>query len=198
MTSPAVQHGTPGTLTILLNRASDGDSGALNQLFAITQDDLRRMAQQIIRSRNCPPGQIDGTELVSLACIKLLQHERLSAPDRATFFLLLGRAMLDEFRDSAKHANTLSQGGGRVRESFDHASPVAQEPPTRLTGTALRAVDILRQADPEAAAAVEDHLGRQWTLRQSAQRAGVSLHEFRKRVARGCRWLEARLCGRNG
>lgn len=104
-----------GTVTRLLADARDGKPDADNLLFRYVQADLRRLAQSILSQSRRPDSVLGGTELVSMAVLRLIDREHISADNRAQFFFMLGRAMHDVLIEENRRAAARKRGGGWTR-----------------------------------------------------------------------------------
>jgi RNA polymerase sigma factor (TIGR02999 family) len=79
-------------LTVLLNRASQGDADAADSLLAEVYPELRRIAGQ--RMRFEPPGHaLQPTALVNEAWLRLFGATPVAWQDRAHFFAVAARQM---------------------------------------------------------------------------------------------------------
>lgn len=183
-----------GTITRLLTQADEGDPKAHDELFTLVYKDLRRLAQSLLHQ--WPSIPLDGTELVSMACLKLLANEQLSARDRKHFFFVLGRAMNDVLADERRRNRALKRGGGWQRMPLgDPVSNSRQERTAMLDlGPALAE---LARVDPDAAAVTSLRMGSGYSLREAARILGVSLARVRADWTYAQAWLAARTDGRH-
>jgi RNA polymerase sigma factor (TIGR02999 family) len=98
----------------LIERAQSGDSSALDQLFAETYEDLRRLARA--RLRAAPPVTVlDTIALVNESWMRLSQSGRLRPQDRAHFIRYAARAMRSVIVDYARRRLAERRGGDRAR-----------------------------------------------------------------------------------
>lgn len=183
-----------GTVTRLIQAARAGEPGAEDQLFYRVEGELRRAAQSLLTSKGVGIDVLRGTELVNMACVRLLGRDQPCVEDRAHFFFLLGRAMHDVFVEEARRHATVKRGHGRRREMLVE---LADQSSTRIAATDLRdGMDALRATDPDAARAVELHQLAGRSLRETAELMGVTLHRVRQHVEYGMAWLRERLDAR--
>jgi RNA polymerase sigma factor (TIGR02999 family) len=129
-------------LTLLLQAARDGQSGASDQLLSLVYDQLRLIA------RNRMAAERDGhtlraTELVHEAYLKL--GRQLGERDwqgRGQFFAAAAEAMRRILIDHARRRSAGRRGGGKQRVPL------------------LSVIDLAEENDPESILAVEDAITR--------------------------------------
>ena len=98
----------------LIERAQSGDGSALDQLFAETYEDLRRLARA--RLRAAPRVTVlDTVALVNESWMRLSQSGRLRPQDRAHFIRYAAKAMRSVIVDHARRRITDRRGGDRAR-----------------------------------------------------------------------------------
>jgi RNA polymerase sigma factor (TIGR02999 family) len=109
---------TPGEVTQLLSALRAGDRGALERLFPLVYDELRRLARRQLRGRL--PGQtLDTTALVHEAYLKLADPQAAEWQDRAHFLGVAATAMRHILVDAARRRGALKRGGDRQRVELD-------------------------------------------------------------------------------
>ncbi len=183
---------TRGTVTKLLAEVKAGLAGAEDRLFRYVDADLRQLAQSLLNRSRCPRGVLDGTELVNLAVLRLMDREALNATDRAQFFFLLGRAMRDALADEAKHAKAQKRGGRHTRVSLVDFT-VDDE---RLVADPLElqdAIQELARANPEASEVLQLRFYAGLTLEQIVESTGRPLSLVRRHWEYARAWLIRRL-----
>lgn len=101
-------------VTLLLGRARQGDTAAVDTLFAMVYGELRRLAQ--IHLRGDGSGRtLSATALVNEACMRLLGPASSGAlNDRTHFFAVASRAMRQIMLDHARARLAQKRGGGGV------------------------------------------------------------------------------------
>ena len=114
-------------VTALLQRASDGDTAAEEQLYRRVYPELRRMAHGIRKAR---PGEtLDTTALVHEAYMKVAAGRPVAWQQRAHFFGVAARAMRQVLVDAARRRMAGKRlGDGAVAISFDDAIAVPAQP----------------------------------------------------------------------
>ena len=90
-----------GDITVLIQRARDGDRQALDQLFEALYPEMRRIAHLRLR-RGFPDPDLGTTALVHECYLKLRDAQRLDASDRAHFLSYTATAMRSIIVDIAR------------------------------------------------------------------------------------------------
>lgn len=104
----------PTEVTLLLERARQGESAALDGLFAVVYDELRVLAQMHLRGERSGH-TLSSTALVNEACIKLIGPATLgSLNDRRHFFAVASRAMRQILLDHARARLAGKRGGSKA------------------------------------------------------------------------------------
>ena len=104
--------------TTLLTEWRDGNRAALDELFPLVYEELRRRAHGYLR------GEGDGhtlstTALVHEAYLRLLDVTRMRWQDRSHFLALAATAMRRVLVDHARRHQAVKRGSGRTIESLD-------------------------------------------------------------------------------
>ncbi len=179
-----------GTVTRLLVRARGGDATALESLFEIVYDELRRRARA--RLGRSAPGGLDGTALVHEVCAKLLSRETLDARDRNHFFAIFSRAMRDAIVDAVRRDGAERRGGGAHHETV--VDFVADGSLLRIDVLAIEeALADLRAVDADAAQMIDLRVFGGMTLAEAAELTGVTSAVARGHWDYGRAWLSRRL-----
>jgi RNA polymerase sigma factor (TIGR02999 family) len=133
----------PGAITRLLHAHRGGDRGAFDELFALLQGELRKMARQQLR-RSAPGHTLETVALVHEAYLRLLGEGRVDWQDRAHFFAVTARAMRFVLVDHARRAAAGKRGGDLVGVALDSgiagATTPAEEEMAEALGVSLRTV----------------------------------------------------------
>lgn len=108
---PSTNQEGPGEITHVLRQMRDGSPEALEQLVALTQADLRRIAAARMRGERADH-TLQPTALVNEAYIKLVRGETLSFQDRVHFLSVMARIMRQIVVDYARAARAEKRGGG--------------------------------------------------------------------------------------
>jgi RNA polymerase sigma-70 factor (ECF subfamily) len=114
------------SISLLLRRWSDGDSGALEQLMPLVYGELRRMAQRYMRQQ--PSSHtLQATALIHEAYLRLAGQEDKRWENRAHFFGVAAQAMRHILVDYARARNTGKRGGEALTVSLEEAAIVSKE-----------------------------------------------------------------------
>ena len=94
-------------VTQVLMAAQEGDPDAWQQLYALTYDELRRLAHHV---RSDAGQTLNTTALVHEAYLKLVPHGGFVPADRVHFFRIAARAMRQVLIDAARRRATRQRG----------------------------------------------------------------------------------------
>jgi RNA polymerase sigma factor (TIGR02999 family) len=171
-----------GEITEELVACRAGDPAALERLFEMVYDRLRRIARgKLGHERDV----LDTTALVHEAFLKLVDRERIEWNDRVHFFSVASRAMRQVVIDAARTRRRAKRGGGMVaielRESQVHF------PARSIDLLDLdRALDRLAELDPRLGRLVELRFFGGLSEQEAAEALGVSDRTLRRD------WIKAR------
>ena len=104
----------PSEITRLLARARRGDESALDELFPLVYDVLRRISRRELRERGAAQ-TLCTTELVHEAYVKLAPGTDVEWEDRAHFYGVAARAMRQVLMDRARRRSAAKRGGDRTQ-----------------------------------------------------------------------------------
>ena len=122
------------SITDLLLRLGRGDGEAMDRLYPLVYEQLRRIAHRRMRAER--PGHTLGTTgLVHETYLRLVDRTRVEWHDRAQFYALAARAMRRVLVDYARRYRTLQRGGGLRRV------PLTEDAALTERGEALLALD---------------------------------------------------------
>lgn len=174
------------SVTELLAAARDGDPGALERVYGLAYEELRRVARAVRRGR--PSSSLTTTALVHEAFLKLVPSRTLEWQDRRHFFGVVARAMRQVLFDAAERRLAAKRGGGAREVSLPediHAAPID---PVELLDLHA-ALQRLGSLDPRLVHLVELRYFAGLTVEDTAQTLGVSTATVKRdwRLARA--WL---------
>ncbi|MBK9153619.1 MAG: sigma-70 family RNA polymerase sigma factor [Chloracidobacterium sp.] len=116
----------PHQVTLLLNKWSDGDEMALEELMPLVYDELRVMAKRYLSGQN-RAHTFQTTELIHEAYLKLAGGEKKDWENRAHFFGVAALAMRHILVNYAVSKRSQKRGGDRHRVTLDDDSVVSIE-----------------------------------------------------------------------
>lgn len=168
----------------LLRGARAGDKEALDALFTLAYEELRRIARKVRGDRNAT---LSTTALVHEAYLKLIPSS-LPANDAAHFKLLIARAMREVLIDAARRRTATKRGGGDLAVTLDEtlqASPLKAAELLELH----EALEELSRLDPRRASVVECRFFGGLDIDETAEALSLSTATVKRdwRVARA--WL---------
>ena len=185
--SGSVDNPTSTTITDFLLEARAGDRAALDRLFGLVYEELRRIAHHALRHERT--GHTLGTTgLVHEAYFKLVDQNRVEWQDRKHFFGVASRAMRQILVEYARRRGAVKRGG-RVRIMALEEGLV----PADERAGALLAVDeaLTRLAAHDAGLAqvVECRFFAGLTEEETAEATGASLRTVQRQWRRAKAWL---------
>jgi RNA polymerase sigma factor (TIGR02999 family) len=118
-------------ITAVLERVSDGDPTAVDDLMPLVYDELRRLAESHL-ARERADHTLQATALVHEAYLKLVDQTRVQWRGRAHFFAVAAQAIRRILIDHARGRRRLKRGGGQARLSLDEALTIGHDAETDL------------------------------------------------------------------
>ena len=179
-----------GDITLILQRAEQGDAEAAGQILPLVYDELRRLAAAKM-ARESPGQTLQPTALVHEAWLRLGGDAQPSWRNRAHFFAAAAEAMRRILIDHARRKHAIRHGGHLEKVSanatgFDLAAP-------ELGGAELL---LLNEALENLAAhdARKAELVKQWyfiglTVEEAAESMGISTRTALRDWAYARAWL---------
>jgi RNA polymerase sigma-70 factor, ECF subfamily len=116
-----------GEITSLLQAAKSGQPGAVDRLFSLVYDELRKIAKNRISA--CGHWTSEPTTVVNEAYLRLFKKENPTWEDRHHFFWAAARAMRDILVERARRDRTISRGAGRKKVELHDDMATISEPP---------------------------------------------------------------------
>lgn len=113
-------------VTQLLRAWSQGDEGALNQIYDLVFDELHRLAHHYM-SRENPGNVMQTTALVNEAYLRLANARDLDWKDRAHFFAVSANVMRRILIDGARARRADRRGGKDIQVALDDAPEVSTQ-----------------------------------------------------------------------
>ena len=159
-------------ITQLLADAGRGDSAAVEQLWSVIYDELRRIARHQV-AREAPAHARQPTTLVHEAYFRLIGGDDVHWSDRRHFFGAAAKAMRDIRVDDARRRNRLKRGGGERPGALIDDPPAFDKNPTEVLAV-NEALDKLEQQDPRKAEVAMLRYFAGLTVEECAAALGVS------------------------
>ena len=179
--------------TRILGRAVGGDSTAVDELFPLIYDELRRLAQHYIAG-GAGDDTMQATALVNEAYLKLIDSTSSGWNDRAHFFAVAARAVRQGLIDHERGKGRLKRWGGQQKVHLDDVLTLGQVRDASAWALS-HALDKLGAAHPEHERVVEMSFFAGLTHEEIAAVLGVSVRTVERRWRFGRAWLYRELTG---
>jgi len=192
----------PGEVTHLLQRWADGDAAALDALWPMVYDDVRRLARRQMSGER-GDHTLQGTALVNEAFIRLAGQRVFEWQNREQFLSLAAQIMRRVLVDYARQRNAQRRGDGAKRLSIhDTQAALEIDGAQALHAFNDESVDVLaidtalnklQQLDAPQSRIVELRYFGGLTLEETASVAGISLASVKREWAMARAWLRREL-----
>ena len=174
----------PLTPTVLVQRAADGDSGAMRALFTELYPDIKRLA----RSRLANAGGVTGlnaTALVHEGFMRMAEREGLQGSTRLQFFAYVGKVLRSIVIDFIRERDAGKRGGGVTLLTLSNAdaSPAAWMENADLIDLD-RALEQLKSFDERLYQIVEMHAFSGLSCAEIGVELGVTERTINRDVAK--------------
>ena len=178
-------------VTTLLERWSDGEPGAFDQLMPLVYDHLRRLAARSMRGER-PAHTLQPTALVHEAYLELAQQNRASWNGRRHFYGVAAQLMRRIILMHARRLHAKKRGGDRAKITFEESLGMTEARAEEVLAID-RALEVLAKEDARLCRVVEARFFVGMTVEETAEMLGVSPSTVKRewRLARA--WLHARL-----
>ena len=183
--APAVTADTR-QVTDLLLQMRDGDTNAMDRLFPLVYEELRRLAHAQLR-RERPDHTLGTTGLVHETYVRLVDQTRVEWRDRGHFFVAAAWAMRRILVDYARRNRTARRGGGSVRLTLNEDVPAAERGEMLLALD--EALDRLAALDRRLSQVVECRYFGGLTEQETADALGVTRRTIQRDWAKARGWL---------
>jgi RNA polymerase sigma factor (TIGR02999 family) len=178
-------------MNVCLDAIRDGDREAVDRLFAIVYDELRRMAH-VQRLRWQGDETMNTTALVHEAYLKLAGGGGDGWVDRAHFSAVAAQAMRHILVNYAERRLAARRGGGAEHVALDEANPVPAESAEELLAL-HEALERLGRVHERQARVVECRFFGGLPIRETAEALSVSTATVERDWAVASAWLRATL-----
>jgi RNA polymerase sigma-70 factor (ECF subfamily) len=184
------------SLTLLLDRVRDGDSGAEDLLVSLVYRELRSMAARRIASERSDH-TLQPTALVNEAFIKLFRSGPIEWKNRNHFYAVAATVMRRILVDHARKVRGPERGGGRVRVELDEALAYTEAIREDFLGVE-EALQRLEEKSPRAARVVVMRFFGGMEMEEIAGELGVTSRTVKRDWAVARTWLYEQLYGKAG
>ena len=174
-------------ITELLAKWSSGEKAALDELFPVIEDELRRLAHRRMRAER-PGHTLQTSALVNEAYIRIVQQNDVSWQSRAHFFAIAATMMRRILVDYARRKEYAKRGGGAIHVSLTAADMTADEPAAEITAL-NEALTRLEEFDPRQARVVELRFFGGLTIKETAEAMGISVDTVKREWSTAKAWL---------
>ena len=177
--------------TDLLLRAGGGQASAVESMFPLVYDELRRLASQHL-ARESTGRTLTTTELVHEADLKLIDQTRVEWNGRAHFLGVAAIAMRRILVDRARTRRRLKRGGPNVAIPLESVD-LSTDDRADLVVALDEALDRLAKLDERQARVVECRFFGGMTEDETAEVLGISVRTAKRDWAKARSWLYTEL-----
>jgi RNA polymerase sigma factor (TIGR02999 family) len=191
----------PGEVTRLLKSWASGDAAALDALWPLVNDDLRRIARrQLVHERS--DHTLQRTALVNEAFIRLSGQHSVEWLNREQFLSLTSKIMRRVLVDYARQRDAQRRGDGAARLSLHDTQAALEVDEIQALAFDDHRVDVLaidsallrlEAIDPPQSQIVELRYFGGLTLEETADVTGISLASVKREWAMARAWLRREL-----
>jgi RNA polymerase sigma factor (TIGR02999 family) len=178
-------------ITGLLLAWRAGDRTAVDRLFPLVYDELRRIAHRQL-GRERPDHTLGTTALVHEAYLKLVDQTRARLTDRAHFYAVAARAMRRILVDYARRHRALKRGGAAGQVSLSDATVTADDRADTLVALD-EALTRLAELDDRLSQVVECRFFGGLTEEETAEVLAVTARTVRRDWVKAKGWLSQAL-----
>jgi RNA polymerase sigma factor (TIGR02999 family) len=186
---------TSSDATVLLHSSRAGDRKALDELFSLTYDELKRAAHFRL-GRGRAGETLNTTALVHEVYVRMVDQTRVEWADRAHFLAIASRAMRFVLIDHLRARSALKRGAAEEPVSLDS---VEVEEAGAQSGSDLlalnEALERLGTLSPRLGQLVEYRFFGGLTHEEIAEVMGVSVRTVKRDWTRARTWLYEMLAG---
>jgi RNA polymerase sigma factor (TIGR02999 family) len=180
-----------GEITVLLDEWARGAPGAVDQLTPLVYDQLRRLAQSLMRNER-PDHTLQGTALVNEMFERLLKMRKVALTDRAHFYTFAAKLMRRLLVDHARQFRAAKRGSGFAKVPLE--AELAWVSASEAQDIDLsRAIDELQELAPAKAQAIELRYFLGCTVEEAAALLKVSPSTIDRDLRFSLAWLRDRL-----
>jgi RNA polymerase sigma factor (TIGR02999 family) len=175
----------------LLEAARKGDRAAMDQLFPLVYDALRRIAHRRL-GRERAGQSLSTTDLVHEAYLKLVRLDRIQWQGKAHFLAIAARAMRNILVDFAVKRKTAKRGGGAQKKELTPSLALCDAPAADVVAL-HEALSRLESIDPRRCRVVECRFFAGMSVEETAEAMGVSPASVKRDWVLARAWLNREL-----
>lgn len=187
MNDEAAQQTGPSDVTELLALAREGDQAALERVFPLVYDELRRVAGYQLRGERAGH-TLQPTALVNEAYMKLVRSPGVDWRDRAHFVAIAARAMRQVLVDHARRRDAAKRGGD-MRQTTLSGVPLGVDMNSEELLALDEALDRLDALEPRLRQVVEYKFFGGLTDKETAELLGVTPRTAQRDWVKARAWL---------
>lgn len=180
-------------ITFYLREWRGGDSSALENIFPLVYDELRRIARRY-RARENGEHTLQTTEIINEAYLKLVSQSENDWQNRSHFFAVASRVMRNLLVDYARTKNYQKRGSGAEKINLDDAVIFAPAPDARLLALD-EALKNLEKLDERKSRLVELRYFGGLSALETAEVLGVSEITVKREWLKAKAWLYREIAG---
>ncbi|HEX7312554.1 MAG TPA: sigma-70 family RNA polymerase sigma factor [Pyrinomonadaceae bacterium] len=180
-------------ITEVLERWSNGEQSALDELMPLIYKELRRLAGNYIR-RERHDHTLQPTALINEVFVRLIDQHDIKWQNRAHFFGIAATLMRRILVDHARSHQAAKRGGGQYSLSLSKADRIARQPSVDLLAVHL-ALEELEELDPQQSRIVELRFFGGLTIEETAEVLGLGHATIEREWKMARSWLRHELEG---
>jgi RNA polymerase sigma factor (TIGR02999 family) len=183
----------PDEFTQTLRKAAGGDRSAMDQVFLLVYEELRRRAAGHLRGER-QSHTLQPTALAHEAYLRLIGRADYPWQSRAHFMAVAARAMRAILVDHARKRNAQKRGGGRTPERMETFVELEDTSAVRFEDLDLALQDLARLNERQARVVELRYFGG-LGIEEAAEVLGVSAMTVKRDWATARAWLYRELAG---
>ena len=181
------------SVTQLLLEVREGDESAIQELWALVESDLRRLARRFMGQQH-PGHTLQPTVLVDDAYLRLVNAKEATWENRACFFAFAAKVMRNILVDYARAQQTDKRPPKALKASLDEAALMAAQQATDILEV-HSALEKLKQVDPRQADIVELKFFGGLTIEETAEVLGIGTSTVEIQWRKAKKWLYCEMSG---
>lgn len=176
-----------------LNGAARGDPDALDRLFPVVYQELRRLAANYLRGER-PGHTLQPTALAHEAYLRMIGQREFTFQNRAHFLGMVARAMRSVLVDHARRRKAQKRGGGQTPIPIDTSMVVAGGGGVAFDDLDRALIDLAKLSERQARI-VEMRFFGGLTIEETGELLGISPVTVKRDWAVARAWLYRELTG---